>query len=90
MQIVSSKSWMRVFKIRGVRQLVTSLTSQDAVGRGDATNAIWNGGQFKEHERLYIEPRETKRLDPGAIPKSAKARNRDRSCGGGAAHAMGI
>src|SRR5258708_9612701 len=32
----------------------------------DATNAIWNGGQFREHERLYIEPRDTERLDTGA------------------------
>jgi hypothetical protein len=52
----------RVFKIRGVRQLVGGLTSQDAVGRGEATNAIWNNGQFKEHERLYIEPRNTEKL----------------------------
>jgi hypothetical protein len=56
----------RVFKIRGVRQLVASLTSQDAVGRGEATNTIWNDGQFREHERLYIEPRNTERLDTGA------------------------
>ncbi len=56
----------RVLKVRGVRQLVANLTSQDAVGRGDATNAIWNGGQFREHERLYIEPRDTERLDTGA------------------------
>ena len=53
---------IRVFKIRGVRQLVASLTSHASVGRGDATNAIWNGGQFKEHERLYIEPRDTPTL----------------------------
>ena len=53
---------MRVFKIRGVRQLVTSLTSQTAVGRGEATNAIWNNGQFKDHERLHIEQRDTPTL----------------------------
>ena len=52
----------RVFKIRGVRHLVASLTSQTAVGRGDAKKAIWNGGQFKEHERLYIEQREAPTL----------------------------
>jgi hypothetical protein len=52
----------RVFKIRGVRQLVSGLTSQTAVGRGDATKAIWNDGQFKEHEGLYIEPRESSAL----------------------------
>jgi hypothetical protein len=52
----------RVFKIRGVRNLIQGHGSQDAVGRGDATGAIWNGGQFKDHERLYIEARETKAL----------------------------
>jgi hypothetical protein len=57
---------IRVFKIRGVRQLVASLTSQTSVGRGEATNAIWNGGQFKEHERLYIEQRDTPTLKTDA------------------------
>ncbi len=56
----------RVFKIRGVRQLVARLTSQTAVGRGDATKAIWNDGQFKEHERLYIEQREAPTLGTDA------------------------
>src|SRR5262249_30298599 len=53
---------IRVFKIRGVRQLVASLTSQACVGRGEATNAIWNGGQFREHDGLYIEQRDTPTL----------------------------
>lgn len=52
-----------MFKIRGVRQLVSNLKSQDAVGRGDATRAIWNDGQFREHEGLYIEPRNAEKLD---------------------------
>jgi hypothetical protein len=52
----------RVFKIRGVRHLVANLTSQKAIGRGDATKEIWNGGQFKEHERLHIEQRDTPTL----------------------------
>ena len=52
----------RVFKIRGVRNLIQGHGSQDAVGRGDATSAIWNSGQFKDHEGLYIEARETKAL----------------------------
>jgi hypothetical protein len=56
----------RVFKIRGVRQLVAGLKSQDAVGRGDATNAIWNDGQFREHERLHIEQRGKEKLDANA------------------------
>lgn len=56
----------RVFKIRGVRQLVAGLTSQKAVGRGDATKEIWNGGQFKEHEGLYIEQRDAPTLGTDA------------------------
>jgi hypothetical protein len=52
----------RVFKIRGVRQLVASLTSQAAIGRGGATNAIWNEGQFSQHEQLHIEARDTPKL----------------------------
>ena len=56
----------RVFKIRGVRQLVANMTSQAAVSRGDATNAIWNDGQFKEHESLYIEQREAPTLGTDA------------------------
>lgn len=53
----------RVFKIRGIRELIGSLNSQSQVTRGQATNAIWNNGQFKEHERLYIEPRDKPTLD---------------------------
>jgi hypothetical protein len=52
----------RVFKIRGVRQLVDALSSQSAIGRGDATKAIWNDGQFQDHEQLYIEYRTTPKL----------------------------
>lgn len=53
----------RAFKIRGVRQLIGGLTSQSQVTRGQATNAIWNNGQFKDHETLYIEPRDAPKLD---------------------------
>jgi len=52
----------RVFKIRGVRQLIDSLTAQSAIERGEATSAIWNGGQFQDHEGLYIEYRTTPKL----------------------------
>jgi hypothetical protein len=52
----------RVFKIRGVRQLVDALSSQTAIGRGDASKAIWNDGQFQDHEQLYIEHRTTPKL----------------------------
>jgi hypothetical protein len=57
----------RVFKIRGVRNLIQGHVSQDAVGRGDATGTIWNGGQFKEHEKLYIESRDTAALTADAV-----------------------
>jgi hypothetical protein len=52
----------RVFKIRGVRNLIAQFDSQTPIGRGEATNAIWNGGQFKDHERLYIEARDAPTL----------------------------
>jgi hypothetical protein len=54
---------MRVFQIRGVRQLIGDLKAQDQVTRGEATKVIWNGGQFRDHEGLYIEPREAQKLD---------------------------
>jgi len=57
---------VRVFKIRGVRKLVTSLRSQDATSRGNATLTIFNEGQFKDHDGLYIEPRETGKLTADA------------------------
>jgi hypothetical protein len=52
----------RVFKIRGVRQLIDCLTAQSAIERGEATSAIWNDGQFQDHEGLYIEYRTTPKL----------------------------
>ncbi len=48
----------RVFKIRGVRELVQRLRPDQSVTRGGATGRIWAEGQFQEHEDLYIEPRE--------------------------------
>jgi hypothetical protein len=54
---------VRVFKIRGVRQLVAKLGSQDSVGRGEATQAIWNDGQFREHERLYTSQKHNQPAD---------------------------
>ena len=57
----------RIFKIRGVRNLIQGHTAEDAVGRGDATGAIWNNSQFKDHERLYIEARETGVLTTDAV-----------------------
>ena len=52
----------RVFKIRGARHLIQGLNADASVGRGEATKAIWNDGQFAEHERLHIEPRDAPKL----------------------------
>jgi len=57
----------RVFKIRGVRELIGSLDSQAAIGRGQATDRIWNGGEFARHENLFIEPRDTPKLTTSAV-----------------------
>ena len=56
----------RVFKIRGVRNLIAQVDSQTPIGRGEATNAIWNDGQFKDHEGIYIERRDTPTLTAAA------------------------
>ena len=48
----------RVFKIRGVRELLQSSKPDQNLTRGYATERIWAEGQFQEHENLYIEPRE--------------------------------
>lgn len=48
----------RVFKIRGVRELMQKLKPDQSVTHGDAMNKIWAEEQFKDHEDLYIEPRE--------------------------------
>ena len=56
----------RIFKIRGVRNLIADLKPDTPIGRGPATQTIWNGGQFKDHERLFIEARQTPHLTTGA------------------------
>jgi hypothetical protein len=45
----------RVFKIRGVRQLIHELKADDYVSKGEATHKIWADGQFKSHEDLYSQ-----------------------------------
>lgn len=57
----------RIFKIRGVRNLVSSLGVQATVSKGSATFQIYNGGQFHQHRDLYIEPREKPYLTTGAV-----------------------
>jgi hypothetical protein len=44
-------SW--IFKIRGVRELIHSLKTDEWQTKGDATKAIWADGQFKSHEDLF-------------------------------------
>jgi hypothetical protein len=44
----------RVFKVRGVRQLIHELDKDDSVSRGEATKMIHADGQIKEHEDLFI------------------------------------
>ncbi|MFH1544095.1 MAG: hypothetical protein ABIE03_06210 [Patescibacteria group bacterium] len=53
----------RVFKIRGVRELLKQLTPNMKIKWSDATRTIWNKGQFKNYEGLYIEARDKKTLD---------------------------
>ena len=57
----------RVFKIRGVRELIQDLESAQSVTHGEATKRIFSEGQFKKHEGLYIEPREAGKLTTGHV-----------------------
>lgn len=52
----------RVFKINGVRKLLQTLKTDECISRGEGTNAIWENGEFKKHEKLYIEARESPKL----------------------------
>ena len=52
----------RVFKIRGVRDLLNSLTKDDFVTSNYINKKIILEGQFKEYEDLYIEPRKNSKL----------------------------
>ena len=47
----------RVFKIRGVRELIQDLKPDQSVTRSEAKCTILSNGQFKKHEGLYIEAR---------------------------------
>ena len=57
----------RVFKIRGVRDLIRSMKSTDDITKGGATNLIRNDGQFQNHETLYIENRRKSPLDSSQV-----------------------
>ena len=49
----------RLFKIRGVRELIKSVGPSDAFAKGLATKRLWNDGQFEEHKELSVEPNGT-------------------------------
>lgn len=42
-----------VFRIRGVRGLLEGLKADECIDRGEATNRIWAGGQFKRYQRQW-------------------------------------
>ena len=52
----------RVFKIRGVRELMQDLEPAQSVPRSKAKYTILSNGQFKKHEDLHIEAREPGKL----------------------------
>jgi len=52
----------RVFKIRGVRELLNSLNKEEFATSSYVSKNIYLKGQFKEYEDLFIEPRENNKL----------------------------
>jgi hypothetical protein len=52
----------RGFKINGVRKLLQTLKTDECISRGQGTNIIWESGEFKKYEKLYIEARQTPKL----------------------------
>lgn len=52
----------RVFKIRGVRELLNSLNKEEFATSSYVIKDICLKGQFKEYEDLFIEPRENSKL----------------------------
>lgn len=58
----------RVFKIRGVRNLIRSREAREGVTRGRATDVIFKGedgtASFENFRKLYIERRDKPDLDP--------------------------
>lgn len=57
----------RVFKISGVRNLIRDLSADKSVPRATAIQTIWEDGQFRVHENLYIEPRQHKNLQTNDV-----------------------
>lgn len=52
----------RVFKIRGVRKVFRSLNVEDTIVRSNIEKEIWDNGNFRKYQGLYIEKRTTKDL----------------------------
>lgn len=48
----------RIFKIKGVRELMQKFPVQKCFSRSSATKQIWDEGRFKKYEELHIAPRE--------------------------------
>lgn len=57
----------RVFKINGVRKLLQTLKTDECITRGRGTYIIWEEGEFKKYEKLYIEARETPKLTTHSV-----------------------
>jgi len=57
----------RVFKISSVRKLLQTSGTEDSFSRGEATRRIWDEGNFRKHEGLYIEPRKRPSLTPDLV-----------------------
>ena len=57
----------KVFKIRGVRDLIRSVGPLDSLTRASAKKTIWSDGQFRDHEGLYIDARETEKLKASQV-----------------------
>ena len=57
----------RVFKIRGVRRLLQEVGAEESTTRSRAKKLLWDEGQFKKHEGLFIEERSTPLLTPDHV-----------------------
>jgi len=53
----------RVFKIRGVRELIKNTSSRESIKWGQALNIIGTNN-FSKFKKLYIEPRKKRELQP--------------------------
>lgn len=53
----------RVFKIKGVRTLLRQLKVDTKIKWSEAKKTIWDKGQFKKYEKLFIEARDKQKLD---------------------------